>query len=452
MKGTNRILSRRSLIRTVSFMIATVSVLAALAIVNHIRAENYRRSMEYEYAQSLTDLMTSMREIDSSLQKCVYSTSPATISSACTNIYGYSMLAEAAIARLPASSAELSNLVGFINKVGDYAYALSKTSASGGDVSEYTENLSKLSDTANILSDNVVRLQADINNGRVNFLKLQTSDGSVDAQGMAEEGSGNIGDSFKSIESEFPEIPSLIYDGPFSQHLESAEPKIAALEEISIDEAREIAKSFTGLDSFDFEYTSEGKLPVYGFGGETSSIEVTRNGGVVLAMFTSDYSGEAVIEVKEAAQKAKEFLSQNGFENMHDSYWTINGGVAVFNFAATQDEVTLYPDLVKVSVSLSDGKVIGLEGRGYAMNHYTRELPEAVVTEDQALAKVASGLEVLSHDMAVIPSDGKNELLCHEFTCKDAQDRHYIVYVSAVTGEQERIFILLEDESGTLTM
>ena len=61
-------------------------------------------------------------------------------------------------------------------------------------------------------------------------------------------------------------------------------------------------------------------------------------------------------------------------------------------------------------------------------------------------------LTVLSHQMAVIPTEGKYEVYCHEFKCETESGRHYIIYVNAETGEEEKILILIESESGTLTL
>ena len=54
--------------------------------------------------------------------------------------------------------------------------------------------------------------------------------------------------------------------------------------------------------------------------------------------------------------------------------------------------------------------------------------------------------------MALVPSDGKYERLCYEFKCQDENERHCIIYVNAETGEQEKILILIEDETGALTI
>ena len=54
--------------------------------------------------------------------------------------------------------------------------------------------------------------------------------------------------------------------------------------------------------------------------------------------------------------------------------------------------------------------------------------------------------------MVIIPTDGKNEIFCHEFKCQTADEQHYIIYVGALSGVEEKILILLEDDSGTLAI
>ena len=74
------------------------------------------------------------------------------------------------------------------------------------------------------------------------------------------------------------------------------------------------------------------------------------------------------------------------------------------------------------------------------------------LTAEEAAAAVPDSLEVLAVQLALVPSDGRYETLCHEFKCAAADERHYIIYVNAQTGAQHKILILLEDESGTLTL
>jgi germination protein YpeB len=168
-------------------------------------------------------------------------------------------------------------------------------------------------------------------------------------------------------------------------------------------------------------------------------------------MYRVGKQGEAKKSAEEAVNAAAAFLRKRNFPAMHESYHIQHDGILTVNFAATQDGVILYPDLVKVSVSLVDGSIAGFEAGGYIMNHMTRDISPATVSVGQARAQVASSLRVLSHKMAVIPT-GKNEVFCHEFICEDANGIHCIVYVNATTGVQEKILLLIEDESGTLAM
>ena len=103
-------------------------------------------------------------------------------------------------------------------------------------------------------------------------------------------------------------------------------------------------------------------------------------------------------------------------------------------------------------MALDNGAVVGFEGEGYLMNHTQRELPQPAVSLAQAQLVVGDGLDILEHQLAVIPTGGENEVFCHEFKCETDQGGHAILYVNAQTGQEEKLLLLLEDESGTLVI
>ena len=86
------------------------------------------------------------------------------------------------------------------------------------------------------------------------------------------------------------------------------------------------------------------------------------------------------------------------------------------------------------------------------MNHVVRDLPSPAVAAEEAQTIVSPDLTVLSHQLALIPTGGAYEVLCHEFKCEDADDHHVIVYVNAQNGQEEKLLLLLEDENGTLVL
>ncbi|NCB62439.1 MAG: hypothetical protein EOM52_02320 [Clostridia bacterium] len=75
-----------------------------------------------------------------------------------------------------------------------------------------------------------------------------------------------------------------------------------------------------------------------------------------------------------------------------------------------------------------------------------------ILSAVQAQKVVAPGLTVLSHQLALIPTSGEYEVLTHEFKCRTEDSKHVIIYVNALTGQEEKILILLEDENGTLVI
>ena len=100
-------------------------VLSGFIYVNYQNAETYKRTINNNYQHAFAELVTCVGEVDSSLQKSLYATSPSMVSSVCTEVFGKAMSAQMAMGELPFSSYELEHTAGFITKLGDYAYMLS---------------------------------------------------------------------------------------------------------------------------------------------------------------------------------------------------------------------------------------------------------------------------------------------------------------------------------------
>ena len=57
------------------------------------------------------------------------------------------------------------------------------------------------------------------------------------------------------------------------------------------------------------------------------------------------------------------------------------------------------------------------------------------VSREEAQNQVGE-LAVESHRLAIIPTAGKHEILCHEFVCSAENGSEYIIYVNTETGGQ----------------
>jgi len=454
-------LSRRAIIRIASYLTALIVILGGFTWINYNRAAQYERYVNAQYQHAFDELVTSMSQIDSALQKGVYATSPQTAAALSAEIFAKSMTAQMSLGVMPNSEENLEQTAGFISRVGDYSYSLARSAAQGnGYTEEDRQNLRSLSDTASLLSQNLNSMQTDMQHGRLTITELKKAANIMDESENGTEIPETVGGSMRLIESEFPEVPSLIYDGPFSEHLTGVKPKVLEnTEEVTQKQAAETAASFLELKASQMKPAgkSEGEIPAYYFscekGGHEYYITITVNGGKVMELLSSKRPERTRLTTENALKNAGIFLQRQGFMDMAESYYIIRDNIMTANFAYKQDEVICYTDLVKVSIDMETGGILGFEAKGYLMGHYDRDIPEPGVTTEQARTKISDDLEIVSSALALIPTEGKHEVFCYEFKCRSIDDeKNFIIYVNAVTGEQQKILILLEDDSGTLTI
>ena len=450
---------RRVRVLAASFTAAAFAVSVGFGVQGHIRAEDYRRQLDNGYRQAFTELTTAAGELDAALEKVTYATTPALFASLCAQAYAKALAAQSALGELPYGNVELEQTAAFFAKAGDYAMAMARgAGAEGVCTVENRETLRGLAAAAGELSATLQALQLQLDGGALHPEDVAAAEARLAA--AQEDGEPvTSGSAFQTVEADFPQVPTLIYDGPFSEHLSGRTPQmLEGLPQVTEEEARRAAAAFAGLRAEVFTRTSDGagNLPAWGFsaladGGELY-VEITKQGGQVLQMLSSRPVGEAALSRKEGVEQAAAFLEEHGYRDMAPSYFLEGDGILTVHFAPVLDGVYCYPDLVKVGVALDNGDVVSFEAHGYLMNHGAREPAAPAVSADEAAERVDSSLTVLSRQLALIPTGGEYEVLCHEFKCQNADGGHVLVYVNAATGQQERILLLLEDENGTLVI
>lgn len=267
---------------------------------------------------------------------------------------------------------------------------------------------------------------------------------------------------FSNIDENFGEYAGLIYDGAFSEHMESAEKKGLTGEEIDEKRAKQIAKEFIGEDRIQ-ELNSNGliengNIQVYDFNAKINdngnnnnlTISIAKKGGHIVNMNYNREVKAEVISQNEANEKGKEFLNSRGISNMKATYYLKEGGIVTINYAYEQNGVTIYPDLIKVKVALDNGEILGVETSGYLNNHTERTFTKAKISMEEAKSKLNKSLEITSEGMAIIPTEWKTEILCYEFKGK-IDDTDFLVYTNVKTGREENILVIIDTPNGILT-
>jgi germination protein YpeB len=137
---------------------------------------------------------------------------------------------------------------------------------------------------------------------------------------------------------------------------------------------------------------------------------------------------------------------------MKETYYMLQENILTINYAYEQSGVVVYPDLIKVKVAMDDGEILGLEAKGYLNSHTERADLEAKISEEEATESLNNKLEIQNTKMAIIPvKNTEEEVFCYEFQVT-MENRKFLVYVNAVTGEEEEILLLVENDNGTLTI
>ena len=191
--------------------------------------------------------------------------------------------------------------------------------------------------------------------------------------------------------------------------------------------------------------------PITNHSNESINISISKKGGHVVYMNSNRAVNSEVISQEEANNKGKEYLERKGFQNMKETYYLKQEGIVTINYAATQDNVVMYPDLIKVKVALDNGEVLGIETTGYLNNHTQRDVSKIKMTQEEAKKSLNKDLQIGSEGLAVIPTEWQSEILCYEFKGK-VEDREFLVYINVENGREEDVLMITNTPNGTLTM
>ena len=435
--------------------LASLAVVALGGVYYYKQADDLREELHNNYMRAFHDMADYLNDIDVSLKKSMLAGDASQLSTLSAQLYMQAEAAKACLAQMPVEDASFDNTSKFLSQVGDYSSYLSRKVIGNGEVTEEEfKNLGSLSAYAEAVNEEFSKMESAVYNNsmRVESLKAWNpfvvhADGESFEEGMT------------LIESMPQEYPSLIYDGPFSEHLQTAEPEmLKGKQKISRFTAESVVKMFLGEEraaKVAYESDGGGQIETYMFTGNTDSgsisIEVTKEGGMVLWMLDSREVKEERLSVEQAMSAGELFLSQRGYPSMKSSYYDVSDNVATVNYAYFKDGATMYPDLIKVKVALDNGEIVGFESQGYIMCHREREIPQAVIGEEAAREKAGAHLSVDTVSMAYIPLESKREVYCYELKGTLGKN-NFLIYINAESGQEEKIMMLLESEKGILTI
>ena len=442
-------LGRRAMIRLVSLTAAALAALSARNIILMRENRNKDILISNGYVRALEDLSAAADNISSTLEKQLYAGTPEQQSKLADKLFNEASSAKSAMLQLPVQELSLENTYKFLSQVGNYAQSIAKKPAAGEEISddEYN-NLKSLRKYAETLSSDLWSLEKSVSSGEINISDISNDDNTNYVE---------VTEGFTEFEESFESYPRLIYDGPFSDHIMEKEPQMLKNKDKgSKSKALERASMTLNVSANDLTNVTErgGDLPAWIFSDSENGVScaVTKQGGMVSYFIKSRQPENVSLSMKEAVKNAEEYIANSSYDNMKVTYYEKQDNVVTVNFAYCIDGITCYTDLIKVSVALDNGEILGFEASGYIVNHQKRAFPDEEFSIRDCREKLSPMLKCIGENRALIPSDGGSEVYCYEYKCTSEDGRNVLVYFNAQTGVEEQILILLENESGTLTI
>jgi len=397
---------------------------------------DYKAYMDNLYSKSYYELVGHVENIQTNLEKLAVSGDPEQNWILLSSVWRHADSAQQNLGQLP------------------------ELGVPGSDMSKY---LNQVSDFCKTVMDRLSRRQPiDVENQEVldTLLASCVTVAESFAAGQPPQGETALSDRieapYQAIQQTSIEYPHIIYDGPFSETRLETDLAHFKGKEVDAETARRRLQAFLG-DGYTIErgIDTQGDIATWGFtatpadGSGQLICSISVIGGRVLTVLWDGQPPQAVMDEEAAYQAAIDLVAEKGLRNMVPQYRQREEGMLLVTFAYRQGEVLCYADQVKVQVSLKDGSLMGWEATNYYLSHHAREIPEPELTVEEAEAMLRQGLTVLDRQLAMIPLPTGKEVLCYEFKV-DNQGQTYLIYINAITGHEEEIFKLLENENGML--
>lgn len=346
-----------------------------------------------------------------------------------------------------ANNEGMSNLMSYINQLGDYCVFLNRELDKGKSLTtSQMENLNKLWGVSKEYGKLLNSLQDYAKDGDTFALMLGASNEKFE-------------DILSSINNGSIEYPSLIYDGPFSDGIINREAKGVVGEEITPDQGKGyVEKYLVGYDIENIEYAQDSvnRIPSYLYtvklkGGRQCSVQIAKKGGMLLLMDLFHEVVEPTLTMEQCKKVAEQYCEAIGLKNMKAVWINNNQSNVYINMCYEQDGIVNYPDMVKLKISLDTGEVIGYEGLNYAFNHVQRTYETPTISEEEAVLNVSAILENVEVRLVTIPWNTVTEKLTYELV-GDLDGEKYFVYVDAYTGDELNVLRMIDSNQGDLLM
>ncbi|GEN31829.1 spore germination protein [Cerasibacillus quisquiliarum] len=398
---------------------------------------------ENTYQRSFHELVYHMDLLHDKIGTSLAMNSKSRLSPQLVDIWRISSEALANVGQLPLTLLPFNKTEEFLSNIGDFTYRTAVRDLDKEPLSkEEMTTLKKLYEQASEIKDELRNVQHAVLENDLRWMDVELA--------LATNGDpldNTIIDGFKTVEkkvegySESSSDSPLVTDTGKGQLLKHLHGK-----KVTENEALQFGKKLFNVKSkSDIQLTKSGEgsdIPLYTLsyeeGEKRGYLDMSVNGAHPISLLVDRPLNKKQLSLNEGFERAKEFLSQNEFENMTLQQSTEYDQIGVYTFLYQQDKVKVYPDTVEVKVALDNGDILGLTAKNYYMNHKERKIESPILSIAEAKKKVNPQVQIMDDSLAIIRNDLGDEVLTYEFI-GTYEDDSYRIYINAMDGTEEKI-------------
>ena len=425
------------------------------------RAEDLRIASENHYSRSFADFVSHVDGLETNIAKSRAAGTPTQQVFYLSQSWQQSETAVKDLSLLPSREFGLSYVDQILNQIGEYTRILTQQVAQGGVLEAKDQKiLGEMHERLIAVNRNIQELNVTLITENIAWVE-NTSPGiwgigggvsPVSAEG--EEGEpakpGSVSSGLEQLDASLQKLPPFSYSGQIDTH-SVPEPLGLPDKTINEEQAKEVATDFLtslGYKSPNVELvrTSNGPLGGYIWKYESTMIDVSKKGGVVTLFSDERPLDESSLTAAQAADKAMDTLKNMGWKLVQTSIEDY-GGYIYLEAVNVEKGVLIYPDKLRLTVALDNGRITGYDSTAYWLFNHKRDLDTDMIDLEKAEESLHPEMDILYSRPAVISRPGWEEAFCYEIR-GSINAEEFLVYINAIEGSEEKIQRIIKTPRG----
>ncbi len=406
---------------------------------------------ENNYQRAFHDLVYHVDLLHDKIGTTLAMSSREQLSPSFAEVWRITSEAQNDVGQLPLTLLPFNKTEEFLTNTGDYTYQVAVRDLDKNPLSdEEYGTLQALYQKSDEIKQELRKVQSMVMSNNLRWMDVELA---LSAKDQPQD--NTIINGFKTVEKNVEGYDEADF-GPTFTSMNQKDKNFSKLsgKTITEEDAKKIADKYLELEGNEkIVITENGEGSEFGFyslkivdkNQQDTYMDIAKKGGIPIYLVQDKEAKTKNISLNEATEKARNFLKQNKFDTL-DLYESVEyNKLGIFTFVSNVNGVRVYPDAVKMKVSLETGEIVGFSAKEYLMSHHLRDIPEPGISVEEATDKINDKVMIMEDYLAIINNDLGEEVLCYEFLGTIDNDT-YQIFINANDGREEKVAKLKNPE------